>query len=162
MRDKKRMWILGSAFILSSGVVYFLFLSAWLNILLFLGFVLWIRIVIGVVALASGGFHIRDYWRNRDGTCKVTNKEKRRTNSRSSSRRNYWRSSSWRSWRSSSRRSCRRRSRRSSSWRSWRRTCRRSYWRSRRSSSWRSWRRTCNWRSCLNSQLIFYFFNILS
>lgn len=52
MKDRKRMWILGSAFIISSGVVYFLFLSAWLNLFVFLGFVLWIRVLIAGVALA--------------------------------------------------------------------------------------------------------------
>jgi len=78
MKNKKRMWILGSAFVITSGLVYFLFLSAWLNLFLFLGFMLWVRIVIGLVALGSGGYHIRDYWVNRDGVCRVTGGEKRK------------------------------------------------------------------------------------
>ena len=77
MENKKRMWTLGLAFVMASGLVYFLFLSAWLNLFLFLGFVLWVRIAIGLVALASGGYHIRDYWLNRNG-CKVTGSEKRK------------------------------------------------------------------------------------
>ena len=31
---------LGSAFIIASGAVYFLFMTAWLNLLVFLGFIL--------------------------------------------------------------------------------------------------------------------------
>ncbi|MBU4257082.1 hypothetical protein L6249_00280 [Candidatus Parcubacteria bacterium] len=77
MADRKKMWILGSVFIIASGAVYFLFLSAWLNLFLFLGFVFWIRISIGIVALVSGGFHLRDWWLNRKG-CPVAGGEKRK------------------------------------------------------------------------------------
>jgi len=78
MENKKRMWTLGIAFIAVSGAVYFLFLAAWLNLFLFLGFVTWIRAVVGLVALLSGGYHLYDYYRNRDGTCRVTDNEKRK------------------------------------------------------------------------------------
>lgn len=78
MKEKKKMWILGSAFILSSGVVYFLFLSAWLNLFLFLEFVLWIRIAIAIVALVSGAYHIKEWRDHRDGGCPVTGSENRR------------------------------------------------------------------------------------
>ena len=39
LKDRRKMWILGSAFIIASGAVYFLFMTAWLNILIFLGFI---------------------------------------------------------------------------------------------------------------------------
>ena len=78
MQNRKRMWILGASFIIASGLAYFLFMAAWLSLFLFLGFVLWIRIIIGLVALASGGYHLYDYWRNRDGKCKVTDSAKRK------------------------------------------------------------------------------------
>lgn len=38
MEDKKRRWILGIAFIMTSAFVYFLFMTAWLNLLLFFWF----------------------------------------------------------------------------------------------------------------------------
>ena len=38
----------------------------------------WVRIVIGAVALASGGYNLREYMRNKDGTCKVTSHENRK------------------------------------------------------------------------------------
>src|SRR3989339_547824 len=46
-------------------------------ILLFLGFVYWIRILIGLVALGSGGYHLYDAYKNREGGCEVTGTEKR-------------------------------------------------------------------------------------
>jgi len=76
MKNRKRMWILGSAFIVASGFVYFLFLAAWLNVILFLGLITWVRLSIGLVAVASGIYNLREYWLNRDG-CKVTDGEKR-------------------------------------------------------------------------------------
>jgi len=77
IENRKRMWVLGSTFIIASGAVYFLFLSAWLNLFLFLGFVFWIRISIALVALASGFWHLKEAWDSREG-CKVTESEKRR------------------------------------------------------------------------------------
>lgn len=78
MSDKRRMRILGTAFIISSGAVYFLFLSAWLNLFMFLGFVLWIRIAISLVALVSGVYHINDWRQHRNAGCKVVGTEKRK------------------------------------------------------------------------------------
>ena len=77
IENRRRMWVLGSVFILASGAVYFLFLSAWLNLFLFLGFVFWIRISIALVALASGVWHLKEAWDSREG-CPVTEGEKRR------------------------------------------------------------------------------------
>ena len=77
MQNKKRMWIFGSIFIAASAFVYFLFMSAWLNLFLFLGVVFWIRIVIGLVALFAGGYNLREYFTNPAGTCKITGTEKR-------------------------------------------------------------------------------------
>ncbi len=66
------MWILGSAFILVSGAVYFLFMTAWLNVLLFFGFIFWIRILIGLVALFAGSYNLKEYCTNTAGTCTLS------------------------------------------------------------------------------------------
>ncbi len=77
MKNRKRMWILGITFLVASAVVYFVFMAAWLNLLLFLGFVVWIRLAIGLLALVGGGVNLREWWQNKEGTCKVTGSEKR-------------------------------------------------------------------------------------
>lgn len=77
MADKKRMWILGSTFIIASASVYFLFMAAWLNLLLFIGFIFLIRIVIGLVALVAGGYNIKEYVDNPTASCKVEGSEKK-------------------------------------------------------------------------------------
>ncbi len=78
MSDRKRMWVLGSAFIVTSATVYFMFMTAWLNLFLFLGFVLWIRVLISIVALGAGGYNLRDFFVNKEGKCKITGDEKRK------------------------------------------------------------------------------------
>jgi len=77
MKDKKRRWILGSAFIGASAFVYFLFMAAWLNLLLFIGFIVWVRILIGLVALGGGGYNLKEFFTNKDSGCKVTGGKKR-------------------------------------------------------------------------------------
>jgi hypothetical protein len=77
MQDRKRMWILGSAFIFTSGLVYFLFLSAWLNLFLFIGLITWVRVAIGLVALGGGSYYLYDFVKNKSGGCEVIGDERR-------------------------------------------------------------------------------------
>ncbi len=77
IKDRKKMWILGGTFIVASAFVYFLFMVAWLNLILFLGFIVWVRFAIGALALAGGGYNIKKGITNKDGGCEVTGNEKR-------------------------------------------------------------------------------------
>jgi hypothetical protein len=78
MPDRGRRWILGAAFLGASALVYYLIMAAWLNALLFLGVVTWIRIAIGAVALAAGFYQLREFVLERDAVCEVTRPEGRR------------------------------------------------------------------------------------
>lgn len=78
INDRKKMWILGSTFIIASASVYFIFMSAWLNLILFLGFIIWVRLLIALLALIGGGYNIREFFVNKINGCKVTGKEERR------------------------------------------------------------------------------------
>jgi hypothetical protein len=71
------MWILGGVFIATSAGIYFLFMTAWLNLLLFLGFIFWVRLLVGIVALAAGYFNLKEYFSNRSEVCKVTSSKHR-------------------------------------------------------------------------------------
>jgi len=77
LENKKRRWVLGASFIIASAAVYFVFMSAWLNLILFLGFIGLIRILIGLVALMAGGYSFKEFLFNKTTGCKVTNSEKR-------------------------------------------------------------------------------------
>jgi len=77
MEDRKKMWLLGGSFIVVSGLVYFLFMTAWLNLLVFVGFIPWVRGAIGLVALTAGGYNLREYLTNRAAVCKLTGSARR-------------------------------------------------------------------------------------
>lgn len=77
MKDRKRRWILGTAFIVFSALVYFLFMAAWLNLLLFIGFIFWVRILIGLVAFGGGSYNLKEFFTDKNSGCKVTGYKKR-------------------------------------------------------------------------------------
>lgn len=75
--DKNRRWLLGISFLLASGLVYFFFMATWLNILLFVGFIAWVRIGIALFAIIAGSFSLNKFLKHKTG-CKVTNTESRK------------------------------------------------------------------------------------
>ena len=76
MKDRKKLYILGSVFIIVSGLVYFVFLAAWFNFFKFIGYAYWIKVIIGIIAIISGIIHIKDGLFSK-GECKVTNAQQR-------------------------------------------------------------------------------------
>lgn len=78
MQDRRRMWLLGSVFILASGMVYFMFMAAWLNFFLFIGMVTAVRIIIGLLALGVGSYNLKEYFTKKESVCKVTGADKRK------------------------------------------------------------------------------------
>lgn len=77
MKDRLKMWILGSVFILTSGLVYYFFLAAWLNVFLFIGVIQWIRLIIGLVAISAGVFQLQSFFRDKSGGCTAVSDTKR-------------------------------------------------------------------------------------
>ena len=80
MKDKKKMWYLGSLFIATSAAVYLLFMVAWLNFVMRVTEIRWIQIVIAVVALVGALINIRSYLKERkkDAGCQVVDDKKRK------------------------------------------------------------------------------------
>ena len=72
MKDRVRMWTLGIAFVAASALVYLLILGAWLNVLLLAGAVAFVRVAVGIVALAAGGFYLKEFATDADMKCEVT------------------------------------------------------------------------------------------
>ncbi len=70
-RSRKRMWLIGGTFVVASGVVYFLILTAWLNLFLAISYVNITRILIGALAIGIGIWQIRNFIKFRPGVCKV-------------------------------------------------------------------------------------------
>lgn len=78
MKDKKKMWILGLTFLLTSALIYLLFMVAWLNLANLLTSIIWIRTLIGLVAIIGSGINIYAYIKERKTNgCNVVSDKKR-------------------------------------------------------------------------------------
>ena len=78
LRDKRRIWLIVGSFVLASGVLYFLFMTAWLNVFLLIGYVRPVTVVIGLVALGGGILQIRELIKTKgEIVCEVTSEESR-------------------------------------------------------------------------------------
>lgn len=73
MQNRRRRWILGGAFIAASALMYFVFLAAWLKLFAFLMLIPYIKPGIGIVALVAGIYNLRDFFKNKELVCKVSN-----------------------------------------------------------------------------------------
>lgn len=61
-RSRARMMLVGGLFVATSGVVYFLFMAAWLNLFLLTSRLAAVTVVAGLVALVIGGLNVKDYF----------------------------------------------------------------------------------------------------
>ena len=80
MNDRKKMWILGLTFLITSGLVYLLFMVSWLNLAVFVSSVDAIRIMIAAFATIFGVYNIYNFFKNKnsDVGCTVTNDKSRK------------------------------------------------------------------------------------
>ena len=78
MKDKKRMWILGSTFLLTSALIYLIFMMSWLNLANLLISVVWVRVIIAIVSLVGGIINLKGYIKHRKVSgCDVVDDKKR-------------------------------------------------------------------------------------
>lgn len=65
--NRARMLLVGGTFVLFSGLLYFLFMAAWLNLFLLVGTQVYVTAAAGTVALLIGGLNTRDALRSNAG-----------------------------------------------------------------------------------------------
>jgi len=66
-KSRTRMSIVGGTFVLFSGIVYFVFMAAWLNVFLIAGELRVITIIAGLLALTVAALNIKDYFWFKEG-----------------------------------------------------------------------------------------------
>ncbi|MGV8152281.1 MAG: hypothetical protein ACP5OG_04300 [Candidatus Nanoarchaeia archaeon] len=72
VNDKKKIWLIVGSFVFASGALYFLFMTAWINVFLWIGYINVLTILIGLVALGGGILNIKEYLTTKGNlTCKV-------------------------------------------------------------------------------------------
>jgi len=78
LNDKKKAWLLVGSFVFASGVLYFLFMTAWLNAFLLIGYSRPVTVVIGLVALGAGVLNVREFIKTKGAiVCEVVDAESR-------------------------------------------------------------------------------------
>ncbi len=80
LKDKKRLLLLGSIFLLTSGFVYFLIMFSWLNIVVSVSTSIIFRYLIGVFAIGAGIYNLYNFLKGlkSDDGCEVVDKKKRK------------------------------------------------------------------------------------
>ena len=78
MKNKKRMWILGLTFLITSALVYLIFMTGILSIANSVGS--YFKYIIAIIALIGGMINLNSFRKslNKDTGCQVTNKKQRK------------------------------------------------------------------------------------
>lgn len=78
MKDEKKKWILGITFLVTSALIYLLFMVSWLKIAVSVTSIVWVQRVIALVALLAGFWNLYSFFKAKDAGCLVVKEEKRK------------------------------------------------------------------------------------
>ncbi|MFP4112619.1 MAG: hypothetical protein ACLFUO_06510, partial [Candidatus Woesearchaeota archaeon] len=78
-KSKKRMLIIGLTFVFFSGLIYFLFMSAWLNFFMITKNITIITTIAGIVALTIAAINIKDFFAFKKGVSLSVSDEHRKS-----------------------------------------------------------------------------------
>ena len=62
LQDRRKMALIAGTFVLDSGVIYFAFMAAWLNVFLLIGFSHTVQMTLGGIALFVGAVNVKDFF----------------------------------------------------------------------------------------------------
>ncbi len=67
LKSRKKMFAIACIFVLVSGLAYFAFMAAWLNVFVLLGYLRPVQLTLGVLAVIVGAIHIKDFFAFKKG-----------------------------------------------------------------------------------------------
>lgn len=76
--SRKKVWLVGSIFIITSYISYFLFMSAWLNTFIFLDYIKTTRIIVGLVAIVAGCLFVKEFYTFKPNVCEVSSPQRQK------------------------------------------------------------------------------------
>ena len=62
-KSRGRMLLVGGVFVLVSGIMYFAFMAAWLNVFQLFGHLAWVTLAAGALAVFVGAVNVKDFFR---------------------------------------------------------------------------------------------------
>ncbi|MDP2824287.1 MAG: hypothetical protein Q8O52_16610 [Sulfuritalea sp.] len=66
-KSRARMLTIGGVFVLVSGLMYFAFMAAWLNVFQIFGHLAWVTLAAGALAVFVGAVNVKDFFRFEQG-----------------------------------------------------------------------------------------------
>jgi cytochrome c biogenesis protein CcdA len=66
-KNRSRMLIIGGVFVAISGLMYFAFMAAWLNVFQLFGHLAWVTLVAGALAVVVGAINVKDFFLFKQG-----------------------------------------------------------------------------------------------
>ena len=81
LKNKRKLILFGSVFLLTSGLFYFLLMFTWLNVIASISLSLIFRMIIAIFAIGAGIFNLYNYYKSlkKDDGCTVTNTSQRKS-----------------------------------------------------------------------------------
>ncbi|OIO21450.1 hypothetical protein COV61_05245 [Candidatus Micrarchaeota archaeon CG11_big_fil_rev_8_21_14_0_20_47_5] len=72
LNDRRKVWLIVGTFVIASGILYFLFMTAWLNLFLVIGYLRLVTVAVGVIAIGGGALGIKEFIETKGNViCKV-------------------------------------------------------------------------------------------
>lgn len=62
LRDRRKILAVAGTFVVISGLAYFMFMAAWLNVFLWVGILRWVQVALAILAIVVGTIHIKDFF----------------------------------------------------------------------------------------------------
>lgn len=80
MKNRKKMWILGITFLVTSALVYLAFMMSWLTIIVNFTNIKIVQVIIGILAILASLFNLKNYYneRKKDAGCQIVDETKRK------------------------------------------------------------------------------------
>lgn len=67
LKQRWKILAVAGTFVCISGLAYFAFMAAWLNVFLFVGLLRWVQVLLGTLAIIVGSIHVKDYFAFKKG-----------------------------------------------------------------------------------------------
>lgn len=67
LNDRRKLILVAGTFVAISGLAYFAFMAAWLNVFMLIGFARWAQVGLGVLAVTIGLINVKDFFAFKQG-----------------------------------------------------------------------------------------------
>ena len=78
MKDRKRMWIIGITFLLTSALFYMIIMLSWIHIIVKFTTIIWIRNIIAIIAIIGAFINLKSFIKSDESGCDVVDEKRRK------------------------------------------------------------------------------------